>query len=88
MALAIHAPSFHCTNCGTELKTAFTYQVLWSAPVLMATLAVTYLTVGWLRQWHQPNALIAGAIGGLSGGSFALAAKVALRGIKFKKWGE
>lgn len=83
----LRSPLFHCPDCGSNLKTTFTWQVLWAFPVCMATFGATYLLLLWLREsLHLQGVLYAAFTGGLIGGSAGLSMKVATRGIVYRQW--
>ena len=81
------SPSFKCPDCGADLKTAATVQMLWAVPVCAATVGAAYLITTWLHQSQDlGGAALAGVYGGLFGGAYAISAKVVLRGIAYRTW--
>lgn len=79
-------PTFQCGSCGAILKTRLTVRALWALPVAVIMLALTFAIVTWLRasSFLSPT-LMAAAIGGLIGLSFAVSNRVAQRALEFAK---
>lgn len=86
-ARLVRAPSFRCPDCGAELTTAITPQVLWAVPTCALAFGLVFLVLTWLRQsdWLH-GAAFGGAFGGLFGGAYAISAKVAMKGIVYRPW--
>lgn len=76
------SPTHHCPKCGTDLKTKFTVQALWSIPIAIFTLAGMYVAISWLQNSQVITGVMRAALaGGIVGLAVALPANVVLRGV-------
>lgn len=85
--LRFKGPTHQCNKCGSELKAATTWRVLWGVPAGVLLLGAAYLFVTWLQQSNAITGVLRAAlIGAAWGGAVACTGNIMLRGIVFRSY--
>jgi hypothetical protein len=76
--------AYECASCHSVLRVAITSQTLWAIPTLVGMSAVILLTIPLQKSGVLSGVWLAASRGGLAALAFGVAARVFIRGLKYR----